>query len=297
MRIAAYQQQVLLEGVEGDTSPRAIQTELRDRTLSAVKMAAELGVRALCLQELSDLPYFPASNELHYRLLAENVADHELVTAVRKIARESRMLVVLPIYERFQDETYSTAVVIEENGEVLGSVRKYPVGRGVGYFEKEFFGGQEEPGYAVFSSLQGRIGVTLSRGGLYFKNAETMVTELGAKLIFNPRSQLAGLSQGVLEGELARHAREWGYSLVMANRVGDEAWPIGSFSGGSLILNHDGIILKQASPITDELIMAEMDWASAEPRAAAGLRVAIPESLHSNVRKLLKKTPASQWLH
>jgi len=296
MKLAAYQQQIRVDSLEKlESSPKKIQAELRERALAGIRSAGELGVRAICLQELCDLPYFPASNQPRWRELAEPLTENPFVRKIRAAARAFGMLIVLPVFEREGEQTFSSAIVIEEDGSVLGAVRKYPVGRGAGYFEKDFFGGEREPGYAVFEAKLGRIGVTLSRGGQFFKAAEKLAGELGVELIFNPRSQLTSLSQGVLEVELARHAREWGYGLLMANRVGSELWPIGEWSGGSLILDRNGVILSQASAIQDELIMARMGDSRIEVSARAGLRLLsqvqakLQARLPATARVLLKK--------
>jgi predicted amidohydrolase len=232
---------------------------LQDTVLSKIENAAALGAKLIVLPELCDLPYFPASEDQLWKQNAQDLNHHALVFKVREFAREKQVFVVLPVFEKNNDRYFSTAVLISDQGEILGVVRKTSIPRSAGFFENGFLDSSDESGFEVFRTSLGRIGITLARGGKFFKHAEEMMLVHRASLIIHPRAQFSGVGQGFLDSELLRHARDLGYGIVIANRAGIEPWSKERFSGGSVLISSHGKVLAQALDSGEEIIFAEME--------------------------------------
>lgn len=252
-----------------EQTDRAQAFSLQDTVYSKIANAEALGAKLIVLPELCDLPYFPASEDQVWKQNAQELSTHLLVQRVKKFAREKQSFVVLPVFEKKDDKFYSTAVFISDQGEILGTVRKNSIARSVGFYENGFLDPNEESGFEVFRTPLGRIGITLARGGKFFKHVEEMVLMHRASLIIHPSAQFAGISQGILDSELLRHARSLGYGLILANRAGLEPWSKERFSGGSMVISAHGKVLAQALDSGDEIIFAEME--KDEVRIKSGL--------------------------
>src|SRR5208283_3234467 len=71
-------------------------------------------------------PYFALGSDPMWIGLAEDAQDGETVTALRAAAKRHRLIIVAPIYEQdsASGKRFNTAVVIDEEGQVLGTYRK-----------------------------------------------------------------------------------------------------------------------------------------------------------------------------
>ena len=237
----------------------------RQSLLSHISQQLEQGAKLIVLPELCDLPYFclsalePKSKSM-WQSCAHTIETHPTLKAILDLLEHSSAVVCAPIYERDADHYYSTAVLLGPKQKILGKVRKAPIHRLAGMYEREFFKtNQTEAGYAVFDLSDihpqlKQVGVTLSRGGKYFKAVEQMIKQ-GAKIILNPRSQAMGFSATVLENEIKLHAKNFNYALIQVNRAGTEdeelAW---TWSGASTIINDQGEAVLRA-PVAEEAIL------------------------------------------
>lgn len=220
------------------------------------------GVELLVLPEFCALPYFPASGDLAYAEWAETLSDSKIVKILAILAKRYRMAIAGTFYEKdaVSGNRHSTAVYFNEEGELQARVRRTPVGRANGFFEKLFLSESEEKPYRLLETRWGRLGLVLTRGGSFFSAAEQLVRE-GASAILYPRAQLQGLSQAVIDQELRNHSREWGYALFCADRVGIETYPGAEpldWAGASFILNRNGETLTKTAPRTAALLTADL---------------------------------------
>ncbi len=88
--------------------------------------AAKDGAQIICFQELFYGPYFGITEDKKYYAYAEP-ADGPIVQRFAKLAKELKMVMILPIYE--EDMTgvyYNTAVVVDNDGTILGQVPQAP---------------------------------------------------------------------------------------------------------------------------------------------------------------------------
>ena len=99
------------------------------------RQAAEQGAQVMCFQEIFYGPYFCQVQENEHFDYAEAVPDGPTVKAMQDLAKETGMVLVVPMFEKEQDGFYyNTAAVIDADGSYLGKYRKthIPQSRGSG---------------------------------------------------------------------------------------------------------------------------------------------------------------------
>lgn len=237
-----------------------------DKHLGMIAEAHKKGAQVVCLQELFYGPYFCAEENPRWYRLAESVPDGPTVQLMQSIAKETGMVLVIPVYE--EDITglyYNTAAVIDADGQFLGKYRKThlphvqagPRGE-TGFWEKFYFR-PGNLGYPVFQTAFGRVGVYICYDRHFPEGARALGLN-GAEIVFNPSATVAGLSKYLWKLEQPAHAAANGYFLGAINRVGMEApWNMGDFYGESYLVDPRGQIVAQASSDCDEVLVADAD--------------------------------------
>ena len=109
-----------------------------DKHIELIKQAADQGAQVTCLQEIFYGPYFCAEQDTRWYEIAERIPDGPTVKLMQQLAKQHKMILVVPIYE--VDMTgvyYNTAAVIDEHGEYLGKYRKHHIPHcNPGFWEK-----------------------------------------------------------------------------------------------------------------------------------------------------------------
>ena len=109
----------------------------------------------ICFQELFYGPYFCQVQDEVYYEYAESVPG-PTVERFQPLAHDSRMVLVLPVYEQEQPGVlYNTAAVIDADGTYLGKYRKHHIPHVKGFWEKFYFR-PGNLGYPVFDTAVGR---------------------------------------------------------------------------------------------------------------------------------------------
>ena len=86
--------------------------------------AASQGAQVICFQELFYGPYFCQVQDASFYEYAEAVPEGPTVQRFMALAKELKMVMVLPIYELEQEGVlYNTAAVIDADGTYLGKYR------------------------------------------------------------------------------------------------------------------------------------------------------------------------------
>ncbi len=86
--------------------------------------AAAKGAQITCLQEIFFGPYFCAEQDVKWYDTAER-DDGPTVKRMQALAKKHKMALVVPFYEEAQTGVYyNTAVLIENDGTMLGKYRK-----------------------------------------------------------------------------------------------------------------------------------------------------------------------------
>jgi len=93
-----------------------------DLHVELARQAARDDARVVCFQELFSGPYFCQIQDPAYHEHAEPVPDGPTVELMREVARDTGMVMVVPVYEREQEGLlYNTAAVIDADGTYLGA--------------------------------------------------------------------------------------------------------------------------------------------------------------------------------
>ncbi|HIA72603.1 MAG TPA: acyltransferase [Phycisphaerales bacterium] len=234
--------------------------QMIDKHIELIKQAADKGAQVTCLQEIFYGPYFCAEQDTRWYEIAEQIPDGPTIKLMQQIAKQHKMILVVPIYE--VDMTgvyYNTAAVIDEHGEYLGKYRKNHIPHcNPGFWEKFYF----KPGnlgYPVFETSAGKIGVYICYDRHFPEGARELGLN-GAEIVFNPSATVAGLSEYLWKLEQPAHAVANQFYVGAINRVGkEEPWGIGEFYGQSYFCNPRGQLMVEGSRDKDEVIIADLD--------------------------------------
>jgi beta-ureidopropionase len=224
--------------------------------------AAADGAQVICFQELFYGPYFGITEDIKYYDYAEP-ADGPIVQRFAALAKELTLVMVLPIYEEDQPGVYyNTAVVVNNDGTILGKYRKHHIPHLEKFYEKFYFR-PGNLGYPVFDTAVGPIGVYIC----YDRHFPEGWRELGlggAQIVFNPNATKPGLSNRLWDLEQATAAAANGYFVAAANRVGREDNEYGdeavTFYGTSQFADPQGnFVGERGSTEHEEIVIRDLD--------------------------------------
>ncbi|OMI41083.1 nitrilase-related carbon-nitrogen hydrolase [Streptomyces sparsogenes] len=224
------------------------------------RQAAAQGARVIGFQEVFNAPYFCQVQEAEHYRWAEPVPDGPTVRRMRELARETGMVMVVPVYEVEQSGFYyNTAAVIDADGSFLGKYRKHHIPQVKGFWEKYYF----KPGnlgWPVFDTAVGKVGVYICYDR-HFPEGWRELGLAGAQLVYNPSATSRGLSAYLwqLEQPAAAVANE--YFVAAINRVGVEEYGDNDFYGTSYFVDPRGrLVGEAASDKEEELIIRDLDF-------------------------------------
>lgn len=227
--------------------------------VAGIEDAASQGAQVACLQELFYGPYFCQVQDPQYFSWTEAVPDGPTVQQMMEVARNNRIVLVVPVYEEEQPGIYyNTAAVIDADGSYLGKHRKNHIPHVNGFWEKFYFR-PGNLGYPVFDTAVGRIGVYICYER-HFPEGWRALGLAGAKIVFNPSATSRGLSEYLwrLEQTSAAVANE--YYVGTINRVGTEPLGDDEFYGQSYFANPRGEIMGDtASDTEEEIVVRDLD--------------------------------------
>ena len=134
------------------------QKSMIDKNVDYARQAAADGAQVMCFQELFYGPYFCQVQENEHFDYAEPIPDGPTTKLMQDLARETGMVLVVPIFEKEDDGVfYNTASVIDADGTYLGKYRKHHIPQVKGFWEKFYFR-PGNLGYPVFDTAVGKIG-------------------------------------------------------------------------------------------------------------------------------------------
>ena len=230
-----------------------------DKNVDYARKAAADGAQVLCFQEIFNTPYFCNVQDAAYYDEAEEIPNGPTVQRMIELAKETEMVLVVPIYEKVDEGTfYNTAAVIDADGEFLGVYRKMHIPQVEGFWEKFYF----KPGnlgYPTFDTAVGRIGVYICYDR-HFPEGWRALGLAGAKIVFNPSATTRGHSKYLwqLEQPAAAVANE--YYVGAINRVGSEGLEDTDYYGSSYFVSPRGAIVGDtASDTEDEVVVRDLD--------------------------------------
>ncbi|PLT46035.1 N-carbamoylputrescine amidase [Paenibacillus pasadenensis] len=230
-----------------------------------IREAASRGAKVIGLQELFAGPYFCAEQSSRWYGFAEEVPDGPTVSAMRELARELEVVLIVPVYEREGVASYyNTAAVIDADGAYLGKYRKHHIphvgaGGGAHGFWEKFYFKPGNLGYPTFDTAYAKVGVYICYDR-HFPEGARALGLAGAEIVFNPSATVAGTSEYLWKLEQPAHAVANGYYVAAINRVGVESpWRMGEFYGQSYLVDPRGAIVAEGSRDRDEAIVGVLD--------------------------------------
>ena len=245
------------------------------RAVSLLAEAARGGAAVVCLPELFRSPYFCQSEDAAAFDLAETIPGPS-TESLGKAARENKVSVIVPIFERRAPGLYhNSAVVIGADGEIAGTYRKMHIPDDPGFYEKFYFT-PGDLGFQAFDTAVGRIG-TLICWDQWYPEAARLTALRGAGILFyptaigwHPREKAAfGAAQRDAWVTVQRgHAIANGVYVAAVNRVGLEVPPAGGpgieFWGGTFLADPFGVVIAAARTDAEEIVYGEIDPARIE---------------------------------
>ncbi len=245
-------------------------------TEDGVREAYAQGARLVLLQELHKTRYFCQTKDPDVFELAEPVPG-PTTERLGVLAKELGVVVVASVFERRASGVYhNTAVVLENDGAIVGRYRKMHIPNDPGYHEKFYF----TPGDLGFEPIEtsvGRLGVLICWDQWYPEAARLMALA-GAELLLFPTA--IGYDESDDPDERTRQYEAWmtvqrshaianNLPLAACNRTGTEPDPSGRsggirFWGSSFVCGPQGELLARASEDTSAVITARIDLDQSE---------------------------------
>ncbi|KAH0908921.1 hypothetical protein HID58_032242 [Brassica napus] len=243
------------------TAPFLDQTRgIHNKLKPIIEAAGVAGVNILCLQEAWTMPFAFCTREKKWCEFAEPV-DGESTKFLQELAKKYNMVIVNPILERDMDHgevLWNTAVIIGNNGNIIGKHRKNHIPR-VGDFNESTYYMEGDTGHPVFET-------TPSSNWLAFGLN-------GAEIVFNPSATVGELSEPMWPIEARNAAIANSYFVGSINRVGTEVFPnaftsgdgkpqhndFGHFYGSSHFSAPDASCTPSLSRYRDGLLISDMD--------------------------------------
>lgn len=240
------------------------QESMVEKNIGYARDAAEQGAQVLCFQEIFNSPYFCTVQDSDNYSWAEPIPDGPTVQRMIAVAKETGMVLVVPIYEVVDEGTFfNAAAVIDADGTYLGKYRKTHIPQVLGFWEKFYFR-PGNLGYPVFDTAVGRIGVYICYDR-HFPEGWRVLGLKGARIVFNPSATTRGHSKHLwqLEQPAAAVANE--YFVGAINRVGAEDLEGTDYYGSSYFADPRGeIVGETASDTEDEVLVRQLDLGMVE---------------------------------
>jgi N-carbamoylputrescine amidase len=240
-----------------------------------VREAAERGAQVVCLPELFRSRYFCQSEDHAAFALAESVPGPS-TEALGRLAREKAVALLVPVFERRAPGVYHNSVVIlDDQGRIAGLYRKMHIPDDPLFYEKFYFT-PGDLGFQAFDVGPARIGALVC-WDQWYPEAARLTALRGAAVLFYPTAigwhpsekAEAGAEQRSAWQTIQRsHAIANGVYVAAVNRVGREVSPEGGdgleFWGGSFLADPFGVVLAEASPDREEVLVGEVSLSRIE---------------------------------
>ncbi len=233
------------------------------KTTEKIEQAAQKGAQIVCLQELYRTRYFPQQEHQDVRRLAETIPG-ESTKAFSELAKKHKVVIIAPLFEKGSNgKFYNSAVIIDSNGEILGTYRKAHIPYDPYFYEKNYFTAGDGK-YQVYDTAFARVGVLICYDQWFPEPARINALQ-GAEIIFYPTA--IGYVKGYTSEDgdwhdawktvQRAHAIANGVHVAAVNRVGEEDEL--RFWGGSFVCDSFGKVIKEASTNREEVLVATVD--------------------------------------
>lgn len=240
------------------------------RAVTFIREAAAAGARIVCLPELFRSQYFCQSEDHANFALAETIPGPS-TDSLGKLAGELRVVIVASLFEKRAAGVYhNTAVVLGDDGRIVGKYRKMHIPDDPAFYEKFYFT-PGDLGFQSFKTPQANLGVCIC-WDQWYPEAARLTALRGAEILFYPtaigwhpaeKEKYGKAQYSAWETMQRSHAIANGCYVCAVNRVGHEA-PAGGpgieFWGQSFICAPSGEIVAQGSVQQEEIVVTDVEW-------------------------------------
>lgn len=221
-----------------------------DRAVEMVREAAAKGAKIVCFPEMFNTGY-------NFQLIGDGfhncgeTIDGHTITRLQKVAKECACYVIAPITleKKVKGVFYNAAVVIDDEGVVLGDYSKHHLWAAERYY---FHAGEDIP---VFDTKYGKIGVMICYDAGFPETARVLTLK-GAELIFMP-SAWRIQDWDMWNLNIPQRALENTLYVAGVNRFGHED-DLYMF-GNSKVADWRGRIIAESKEEKEEIVYAEID--------------------------------------
>ncbi len=234
-----------------------------EKGIQMVRQAAGNGASFICLPELFNTMYFCYEENYDFLDFAEPIPG-PTIDRMAQVAKETRTVVVAPVFEKaMKGEYYNAAVLLGPGGEILGKYRKssipLPYRNPQERSNEKFFFKPGNLGFPVFSTPFGvNVGIMICYDR-HFPEAARVLALRGAEVVFVPTAT-CGYTRYMWELELRAHAAMNIYYVCGVNKVGvDVGGSPRDHWGTSMIVDPRGQVMAQASDREEGIVYADID--------------------------------------
>lgn len=224
-----------------------------EKAVRFTKIAIEKGAQIICFQELFTTHWFPREMNKRFFSLAEK-ADGLTIATMRRLAKEYGVVLICPIFEIEENSFYNSAVVLDADGEILGSYRKIHVPQ-IPLWEERYYFSSGNHGFPVFETKFAPIGIQICWDN-FFPEGSRILALKGAKILFSPTAA-AFAPQRRWETVISGNAIANGVYIFRVNRVGSEEKQ--DFYGKSFCISPEGELLDKPTGMKDSIALIEVD--------------------------------------
>ncbi len=246
-----------------------------DAVAALIEQAAASGAQVILPPELFSGPYFCREERDEFFALAQPVADHPSVIAMRALAAKLGVAIPTSFFERDGHHYYNTLAMIGPDGEIIGTYRKSHIPDGPGYEEKFYFRPGND-GFKTWDVFGARIGIGICWDQWYPEAARVLAVK-GAQVLMYPTA--IGSEPKDADMDTSRmwrramigHAVSNCMPVIAANRIGQEGGEADgtSFYGHSFICDEWGDMIAEYGAEETGVLTAKLDLAAARQHRAS----------------------------
>ncbi len=239
-----------------------VKSENVARAIEQIETAAAEGAQVVCLQELFYGPY-PCQAEDHRMFDWAEPLDGPTVGQLADVARQHRLVLVVPFFERRAPGLYhNTVVVLDADGSLAGHYRKMHIPDDPLFYEKFYFAPGDQ-GFRPIDTRYARLGVGIC-WDQWYPEAARLFALAGAEILLYPtaiawideeKEAFGGGQHQAWQTMMRSHAIANGLWLGAPNRVGREERL--EFWGGSFIASPRGEVVAEAPHDTEQIVTAD----------------------------------------
>ncbi|HUQ07146.1 MAG TPA: N-carbamoylputrescine amidase [Kofleriaceae bacterium] len=235
-----------------------------------IRGAAKAGAQIVLPSELFEGHYFCRAQREEDFLRARPVPGHPTIARLSKLAAELEVVIPVSFFEKDGPETYNSIVVLDADGQNLGTYRKSHIPDGPGYQEKFFFK-PGNTGFKAWATRYATIGVGICWDQWFPECARAMALA-GAEVLFYPTAigsepyDTALDTHAQWQRAMQGHAVANAVPVVAANRIGLEVndGAKQKFYGHSFIADNRGEIVESFGATEEGVLVHTFDLTELE---------------------------------